>query len=59
MPKPHIPEEVKHVWLLDPNASSERYKCAHCSHWTANLPKDKDNVCPSRDRRKGPANRRR
>lgn len=34
------------------------YTCSQCGQWTANLREYVKGVCPARDRRKGPSERR-
>lgn len=51
------PTKVRHVWRAYPHAPGI-YGCSHCKARTADRVRYRTEVCPVRDRRKGPAERR-
>lgn len=54
------PKDVRHEWKREPRVrkSPVVYVCKPCGGWTANLPLDRYVVCPRKDRRMGPRDRR-
>lgn len=40
------------------NRHTGMWMCKDCKQWTSNLPLHRNNICPSKDRRKGKLDRR-
>jgi len=63
------PKQVCHQWMkvtqddlialgMPGCKRTGMYVCHNCDSWTANLPPYRYEVCPAKDRRKGPTDRR-